>query len=263
MSVQAIAWAIQQRAGGPTEKAILMALANYADANGECWPSYKTLADDCEVSRRTVIRVMERLVESGLIEKRPDSRTNGGDTSNIYRIAGCQNVTGGGVTDDTGGVTLVSPRMNLPSNRQVSKRPKPEPVAVPADIAEQIWLLQPITGGKRKATRPDVAEALKAAIGRGATGADILAALTRYYALPDCRKDGGRFASGAVVMLHKDRWRDFLPGPAANDDRPVDPRVLSSRLARYRDTGVWEPGWGPKPTANDAPTPPLNGDRAA
>jgi hypothetical protein len=39
MSVQAITWALSVKAGSPGAKAVLLALANYANEFGLCWPS--------------------------------------------------------------------------------------------------------------------------------------------------------------------------------------------------------------------------------
>jgi hypothetical protein len=64
MSWQAIAWAIRQTTGAARSKLLLLALANYADKNGVCWPSQETLARDTEQSVDTVRRqlnVLEKL----------------------------------------------------------------------------------------------------------------------------------------------------------------------------------------------------------
>jgi hypothetical protein len=51
--------------------AVLAALATYADSNGLCWPHPKTIADKLKKSRPWVLGVLNRLVEAGLIERRP------------------------------------------------------------------------------------------------------------------------------------------------------------------------------------------------
>jgi hypothetical protein len=64
MSWQATAWAIRQTTGAARRKVLLLALANYADENGVCWPSQETLARDTEQSVDTVQRqlnVLEKL----------------------------------------------------------------------------------------------------------------------------------------------------------------------------------------------------------
>jgi hypothetical protein len=83
MSVKALRWARRQRAGSLSTKAVLLVLAEYADDQGMCWPSTRTLADDCETDQRTVRRLLERLRETGLIawDAGPGRR------SNVYRLA--------------------------------------------------------------------------------------------------------------------------------------------------------------------------------
>lgn len=81
MSVQAITWALEQTVGSPTGKVILLCLANYADKNGACFPGHKTIADECEVSVRSVAEWMAKLEGLGLIERTRRFRNNGSRTS--------------------------------------------------------------------------------------------------------------------------------------------------------------------------------------
>lgn len=84
MSWQATAWAARQQTGSPSAKLTLLALANYADAAGMCWPTQETLAVDTEQSVDTVQRRLKQLATQGLIriEKRKGSR--GQWTRRIY-----------------------------------------------------------------------------------------------------------------------------------------------------------------------------------
>lgn len=166
-----------------------------------------------------------------------------------------------------------TPQPHTPPPGEQSRTRKGRALAKPEMVAlvDRIWQLQPVTGGKRKATRPDVERSLRSALDRGGEPDDIVAALSAYYRLPDCRKDEGRFASGAAVMLNADRWRDFLPSAApAAPAGPTDPAVLARRMRHFRDTGVWEPGWGPRPdrpaqpaNTNTPSHPPAHGEQAA
>jgi len=76
VSWQATAWAAKQSTGSPACKLTLLALANYADASGACWPTQDTLAKDTEQSVDTVQRRLKKLVQLGLIrmERRPQGR---------------------------------------------------------------------------------------------------------------------------------------------------------------------------------------------
>src|SRR5438270_12233038 len=56
MSWKATAWALRQATGAARRKLLLLALANYADEKGVCWPSQTTLARDTEQSVDTVQR---------------------------------------------------------------------------------------------------------------------------------------------------------------------------------------------------------------
>lgn len=82
MSFQAMTWAVKAKL--PTnEKFLLVMMANYADANGRCWPSVQTLTDDTGMSRRSVQRAIKELVKRGFVKV--ETRTYRGRTiSNVY-----------------------------------------------------------------------------------------------------------------------------------------------------------------------------------
>lgn len=76
MSVQAIGWALAQTVGSSSAKSVLVAIANYADENGQCWPSQGRIASDTELTDRSVRTAMALLEENGFINRverrRPD-----------------------------------------------------------------------------------------------------------------------------------------------------------------------------------------------
>jgi DNA-binding transcriptional regulator YhcF (GntR family) len=84
MSFQAIKWAFAQDIPG-SEKLILLALANRVDGDGDCWPSMSTIAKDAGVSRATVMRVVTKLEDQGLVslERRTSSH---GKSSHVYTL---------------------------------------------------------------------------------------------------------------------------------------------------------------------------------
>ena len=88
MSFQAMAWAAAQKTGSPARKALLLAIANYADEEGICWPSRETLADDSEQSVDSVDRHIKELETAGFIKraKRPGRRADGGAQSKLITI---------------------------------------------------------------------------------------------------------------------------------------------------------------------------------
>lgn len=58
-------WAIPMPA---TDKLVLLALAHYADDNGQCWPSLDKLGKDTGLHPKSVSRCIRRLKKRKLIE---------------------------------------------------------------------------------------------------------------------------------------------------------------------------------------------------
>lgn len=83
MSMILMAKAMQVKTGSAIKKLILLKLADNANDKGECWPSYQYIADQCELSRRSVINNINALCEQGLVKKiiRPGKTRN---LSNVY-----------------------------------------------------------------------------------------------------------------------------------------------------------------------------------
>lgn len=71
MSVQAMAWAIEQQvAKHPTQRLVLICLANYCDKDGDsAFPAVSTLALDTGLSRRQVQRCLRSLEALRLIAR--------------------------------------------------------------------------------------------------------------------------------------------------------------------------------------------------
>ena len=66
MSIKAINWAWDQQLP-PNAKLILMAIADAADEEGNCWPKIKTIAKKCGVSQRTVQRSLKYFISNNFI----------------------------------------------------------------------------------------------------------------------------------------------------------------------------------------------------
>jgi hypothetical protein len=87
MSFQAMAWAVKQKVGNATGKAILLMLANYADDRGECFPSQERLAAECECSVATVARWLGLFVEMGFMTRHKQYGEGGYRRADLLRIA--------------------------------------------------------------------------------------------------------------------------------------------------------------------------------
>ena len=78
-----LAWGV---ALPPTQKLLLLALADNADDGGACWPSLRNLAMKCQVSSRTIQRTIKEFEDCGLLEVTTRFAANGRQTSNGYRL---------------------------------------------------------------------------------------------------------------------------------------------------------------------------------
>lgn len=69
----------------PTQKLVLLKLADCASDTGECFPSYQHISDQCGISRRAVINIIKKLQADGFLhtEKRCYGNCN---KSNIYTL---------------------------------------------------------------------------------------------------------------------------------------------------------------------------------
>lgn len=84
MSTLLMVKAMNLKVGNPLRKLVLIKLADNANDAGECWPSYQHIADQCEISKRSVMRHVDDLCSAGLLTK--EERLGGpkGQKSNLY-----------------------------------------------------------------------------------------------------------------------------------------------------------------------------------
>lgn len=163
MSMELMVKAMKTKVGNPLRKLVLIKLADNASDQGECWPSYQHIADQCEIDRSTVRKHIKQLEMQGLvrIENREGPK---GNSSNLYRITLCRPVgpnstpvgpesTGVG-PQPTGGVGPESTRtshsfepVTEPVEQAVSaapsakkKAPNFDPMtAKPSNVSDQAW----------------------------------------------------------------------------------------------------------------------------
>ena len=225
MSGAALGWAKAQKAPSMIAKAVLICLADYADADGVAWPAIPNLAKEVQVSDRTVQRALTALAEAGLLEIERRTRKDGGWTSNGYRLAlqqAAEAVTPGDRVSPaprhvvTTLVTLQSPANDpqenlLPSDegkRRARSKTKPSPSLSPEAAA--IWAAAPKIA-RQRSSQDEVAVALLAAVGRGHDPARVLAGLKAAYASTVFE---GQHAKGVHRLIEHDRWANFLDDPA-------------------------------------------------
>ena len=75
MSLEAITWAFRQSLT-PSEKLVLLTLADYADDENKCWPKQETLATRTGLTRPTIALKMRTLAERNLITRQHRQHTS-------------------------------------------------------------------------------------------------------------------------------------------------------------------------------------------
>ncbi|HFW6856020.1 TPA: helix-turn-helix domain-containing protein [Escherichia coli] len=115
MSMRLMVEVFHTEVGDPMHKLVLLKLADNANDNGECYPSYHHIAKECEISKRTAMRAVDSLCEKGLLIKQPRYLIGGKEqTSNFYVIVlpslhGSVTVTPGVVSQSHQGSDTESP----------------------------------------------------------------------------------------------------------------------------------------------------------
>ncbi|HDN4427726.1 TPA: helix-turn-helix domain-containing protein [Salmonella enterica subsp. enterica serovar Agona] len=113
MSMNLMAKAMSIKVGNPLRKLVLIKLADNANDEGECWPSYQHIADQCEVSRSTVKSHIRALEDMGLL-KREFRRKGELNQSNVFYLTldNAQQIPpeSGGAGADLGGGAGDDPR---------------------------------------------------------------------------------------------------------------------------------------------------------
>ena len=105
MSMLLMVQAMKAKVGNPLRKLVLVKLADQANDDGECWPSYQSIADACEMSRRTVITHIDWLEENGFLQCKHRKSNDGLSRSNVFvlTIAGGENPAPQGANLSPGG----------------------------------------------------------------------------------------------------------------------------------------------------------------
>lgn len=80
MSFKLVAQAFDIKVGNPLRKMVLIKLADQANDDGVCWPSYESIARSCEISRRSVVTHIQWLEENGFL--RIERRYNAAESKN-------------------------------------------------------------------------------------------------------------------------------------------------------------------------------------
>ena len=119
MSMRLMVQAMNCEVGNPARKLVLLKLADNANDDGICFPSYQYIADKCEMTRRSAISHIEYLIKMGLVSKK-ERKNKDGSISNLYFLhleQGSENFALGGEN-----ISLGSKNFALVGSENISPR---------------------------------------------------------------------------------------------------------------------------------------------
>ena len=119
MSMRLMVQAMNCEVGNPARKLVLLKLADNANDDGICFPSYQYIADKCEMSKRSAISHIDDLIKMGFVTKKA-RKNKDGSSANLYLLhleqggeksaPGGENISLGSENFALGGSENISPR---------------------------------------------------------------------------------------------------------------------------------------------------------
>lgn len=169
MSMELMVKAMKTKVGNPLRKLVLIKLADNASDQGECWPSYQHIADQCEISKRSVMNHINTLCGAGLLRKEIRKGGPKGNSSNVYylSLSGAADSLGvvqeihqgsaagspPSAADSLGGSAGAAPRTS--HSFESVKEPVTEPVATQAEAVVAEGIVVPFTAQQPRCEIPE------------------------------------------------------------------------------------------------------------
>ena len=210
MSHIAMNWALTKKELTPAQWIVLIKLADRHNPDFGCFPSLDRIADDCNMSRSTVQRVLNHLEGVNLISREQRPAKHGGLTSNMYHLniddqfdwqpQGQIDPTPQGQNDPT-------PRSNRPC-KQVKDKPVNK-FEIYDQFFNEIWAKYP-----KKVSKPAAKTAFYNACKR-ATPQHIQEALLKFGEHVKGRDP--QYIPHLASWLNQDRWNDVIPVKKSTD----------------------------------------------
>ena len=140
MSIEALNWAWQQPCPNPTSKLVLMALADHANSDGECWPAMKRIAELTGISVRQVSTHVKALVELGYVTM-GDRRRKGGQLRGWeYHVNHRKPATSGSTVPVASGSTAYEPaEAGFRTEPSENHQREPLPPAATTRKVDHLW----------------------------------------------------------------------------------------------------------------------------
>jgi hypothetical protein len=216
MSFEAMSWAIRQKTKSAGSKLVLLLLANHANGySGQCNPSHKLLADECEMSV-SALKVHIKCLESQELLSIHRASRDGVSLPNQYALhlnkVG-QNLTDGvricpkvgqnlmeGGSESDGGVG-----QNLATNQEVKPGIKPVTETAQKDPIgfASFWQAYP-----KKTAKPAALLKFKSAKLKAGELDAILTDIETRKQADDWTKENGKYVPNPATYLSQRRWED-------------------------------------------------------
>lgn len=224
MSMELMVAAMKAQVGNPIRKLVLIKLADNANDQGECWPSYQHIADQCEIGRSTVKLHIRELEKSGLV-RREFRRKGELNQSNVFHLnlgGGAPDAPGGGAGDNPpragdnpGGGAGAAPRTSHSSEPVKEPKPLSDQSATKADGFDRFWNLYP-----KKVKRKEALKAWQKLKPSVELQEVLITALGKHCVSHDWTKEGGRYVPLPASWINGERWEDELSAGGGNAGKP-------------------------------------------
>ncbi|MCY2214420.1 helix-turn-helix domain-containing protein [Klebsiella pneumoniae] len=252
MSMELMVKAMKLKVGNPLRKLVLLKLADNANDQGECWPSYQHIADQCEIGRSTVKSHVRALEEMGMLRR--EYRRNGDQNqSNLFHLRldekEYKQPSKSGAGAARGGGAGAAPRISH------SFEPVNEPVNEPNSIGTSAKAAEPSRTGKQDYSpefetawqaypkrsggnpKPSAWKAWSARIREGVKPADMLAGVQRYAGyITATGKAGTEYVKQAATF--------FGPDHHFAESWTAPPSLQRTTPAQSRHSGFSERDYG-------------------
>jgi len=159
MSIKYLTYAFDARVNNPLRKLVLLKLCDNANDDGECWPSFATIARQCEMSRSSAIRHIQSLVDDGFLSVEPRYK-QGEQTSNMYQL-NKKKLIDSGVTEELPSVTVTPPLVSECNPPSVTVTPRT--VIESSVLTDNVIPIKKSRPKKQEMTFPEWSESERAA----------------------------------------------------------------------------------------------------
>lgn len=149
MSFKFLAWAQSHKTGSSAGKAVLLAVCAIINDDGEGFPSQQRIADDSELSIRTVKREMDKLEAAGYLSRQRRYRADGYRTSDLICLSQTPQILGAIMSGDTMSPNILGATVSVLRCHSGIAEPVIEPVN--SILSEASSDLPEISKPKRKA----------------------------------------------------------------------------------------------------------------